>query len=404
MAPIPLSPVDLIFTGTPSYSIEFLFSFNYAISEERLRHALRRACQIFPPVNAELVEDDRFGFRFEPRTTPPELRVVRFSGEGPNLLVPSELAELSEAIHSVPGQPLFRSVLAHTSRGSLLGIHLSHCLVDGYSFFYFLSVLSSCFKDSQWNPRTWLKQRMMRPDLDRRALCPALVDLDHSPHRNEVDVENFFQRTGIPWGPPREAQKLSEVQWDYWHFSNSALSQHYKEASAQTDTRLSKHDVLTALLWKRTAREWPSADDVLSCTNAFDYRRLHSALTPKYFGNAIRCASVVASKQDVLQLPLGLVAEKVRTATASIDEVAAKDSLVCFEEVRRLQGIEAFRHCHVSDPQHGLLVTNLSRVPVHAFDLGGGPPTDFVSLTPAIRSAMVLATTDGLKVRVQGPG
>lgn len=403
MRSTPLTPMDLAFTGRNSFSVEFVFSFPYAVSENRLRRALQRAAKVFYPVNGELKADAEFSMRVVARPEPPDLRVLNYSGDGPNLLSPAELADLSEEIHSLPGEKLFRAVLAHTARGSLVGIHISHCLVDGYSFFYFLSFLSSCFNDSVWNPRTWMKQTAMYPDLDRRVLCPQSANLTTSPHKDGINAQDLFDRTGLSWGGPRPAQKLSETHWEYWEFSDAEISKWLKEAAAHTDVRLSKHDVLTAHLWKRVAAEWPSRGDSLTCTNAFDYRRVHGELTPKYFGNAIRCASVAASKQEILDLPMGLVAQKVRKATAAIDEAAARRSLDCVEEIRRLHGTQVMERFHVSDPNHGLLVTNLSRVPLKAFNLGGGPPDNFVGLTPAPRSAMVLAAPGGLKVRMEAP-
>ncbi len=55
---------------------------------------------------------------------------------------------------------------------------------------------------------------------------------------------------------------------------------------------------------------------------------------------------------------------------------------------------------HVIHPDRGLLVTNLSRLPVHEIEFDAGPPVRFAILTPAERGAVVLPAGDGVEIRV----
>ena len=55
------------------------------------------------------------------------------------------------------------------------------------------------------------------------------------------------------------------------------------------------------------------------------------------------------------------------------------------------------------DPESGLLVTNLSRLPVKDINFNAGPPVKYEILTPANRGAVVLPAHDAVEVRVCCP-
>jgi len=78
-------------------------------------------------------------------------------------------------------------------------------------------------------------------------------------------------------------------------------------------------------------------------------------------------------------------------------------SLRQLEALRRAEGPEALSRLHVAHPEAGLLVTNLSRVPVARLDFGSGAPSDYRIMTPAPRTAAVLPLQDGCAVDVCPP-
>jgi hypothetical protein len=55
---------------------------------------------------------------------------------------------------------------------------------------------------------------------------------------------------------------------------------------------------------------------------------------------------------------------------------------------------------HVRHPHHGMLVTNISRLPLHALDFGVGVPTGFLPLRSADRGAAILPSKDGVDARI----
>jgi hypothetical protein len=77
------------------------------------------------------------------------------------------------------------------------------------------------------------------------------------------------------------------------------------------------------------------------------------------------------------------LARRVRDAVASVDEARARGSLRVLDRLRRERGLEALERVHVVHPRAGLLVTNLSRLPVREIVFDGGPPVAFDILAPS---------------------
>jgi hypothetical protein len=58
---------------------------------------------------------------------------------------------------------------------------------------------------------------------------------------------------------------------------------------------------------------------------------------------------------------------------------------------------------HVVPPQHGMLVTNISRLPMQSLDFGAGLPTALRTLSSTQRAAAILQAEDGVEHRVFHP-
>jgi hypothetical protein len=85
----------------------------------------------------------------------------------------------------------------------------------------------------------------------------------------------------------------------------------------------------------------------------------------------------------------------VRRAVDAVDEEAVRRSLLALERLRRAEGLGAMEECHVVHPRQGLLLTNLSRLPVPEVAFDAGPPVAFDILTPGVRGAVALPEPGG---------
>jgi hypothetical protein len=73
------------------------------------------------------------------------------------------------------------------------------------------------------------------------------------------------------------------------------------------------------------------------------------------------------------------------------------------DQLQKQSGPGINEYIHVTHPGSGMLVTNLSRLPVPEVEFGAGPPVSYEILTPAQRGAVILPSSDGIEIRVCCP-
>jgi hypothetical protein len=71
--------------------------------------------------------------------------------------------------------------------------------------------------------------------------------------------------------------------------------------------------------------------------------------------------------------------------------------------LREQHGSGAMDEVHLTHPEHGLLVTNLSRLPLQELDFGLGPPRSFEAAVQLPRCAVLCACPGGVEARVYLP-
>jgi hypothetical protein len=100
---------------------------------------------------------------------------------------------------------------------------------------------------------------------------------------------------------------------------------------------------------------------------------------------------------------LGDLAGRVRKAVGRARQEYVAGSLQTLERLRRQRGLGVMEEIHVVPPRHGLLVTNISRLPMQSLDFGAGTPTAFRALSSSQRGAAILPAEDGVEIRVYHP-
>jgi shikimate O-hydroxycinnamoyltransferase len=382
---VPLSPVDHIFTGRGAYPIEFVFAYAGAIDAGRLEESLHRALEAFPAVSSRLVRLSPDSLAFEP------------DEGGCTFRVAASATDFAEEVHrslfldpvgSGEREPLARVLLTRTPNGSVLGVSLSHAVVDGYSYFYFLSSWARIFRGEPFPP----------PSHAREALIPS-VDVDGPP----VGPRELQEKSGVFRDARREEVDRDHLRWDRHLLSRAELVALHEEAQQSSPIRLSHNDTVAAWLWKKYLAAWagddPSVETYISCP--VDFRRLSPAAGATYFGCAVALATPSIPRGELPGASLGDLATRVRRAVDAVDAAAVERSLLALERLRRSEGLGAMEECHVVHPRHGLLLTNLSRLPLADVAFDAGPPVAFDILTPGVRGAVALpAGGGGLDLRV----
>lgn len=379
-----LSPIDHIFTGSGSYPIEFAFAYRGKIDVDRLRSSFQAALDHFPPARSKLVrtsadsyafQSDEDGARFETIDSP--------SGFDDS----SRRYEFLDPVDSVESEPLTRVRLTLTPDGPVLGVSMSHAVVDGFSYFHFLSTWARLFHG----------KRTLDPFHGREILIPEQVD-----DRRQVTPRDVENDCGIFWGTKRTTIDRASMTWDRRMISKEEMNQILRRAQKECDVRLSHNDVVTALLWKEYIARWDAGDQdtpaYVSCP--VDFRRVLPRCPPNYFGCAVSLATTSLPRGKLGEASISELAAMVRSAVARVNDDYISRGLSTLERLRRQQGLAVLEENHVIHPRAGLLVTNLSRLPVQNVEFDGGPPIAFDILTPAHRGAVILPTTDGIDVRV----
>lgn len=300
-----------------------------------------------------------------------------------------DLSQFLESVHSVEGEPLTKIKLTQTPKGSVLGVSISHALVDGFSYFYFLSCWARIFQGEPITP----------PSHQREILIPEI------PGKKPITPEQVLDRCGIFWGEKRPAASQQQIQLERQLLSQETLNQLLSEAQAECEVRLTHNDVVTAYLWKHHVPGWSSREThpTTYVSVPFDFRRALDGLPRTYFGCAVTIAVASIDLERLESISLGELARLVREAVNRISQDAVWRSLKTLERIRQERGLAILEELHVVPPHNGLLVTNLSRIPLKDLDFGTGQPKDFQALTPAQRGAVILPAEDGVDIRIYQP-
>ncbi len=373
---VPLSPIDTVFTGRGAYPIEFVFAYDGTIEAGRLEESLRRSLASFPPVGSRFVRLPDGSLALEPYEGGCTFRVARSPTDYDDT---ERKTAFLDPVDGREGEPLGRVLLTLTPNGCVLGVSLSHAVADGYSYFYFLSSWARLFRGEPFPP----------PSHARGALVQA-VDGDAA-------VPGLLEAGGLFRAGPRPEVDRAHLRVERHVLSRAELVAMHGEAQAGNPVRLSHNDTAAAWLWKKCLVEWagpdPALDTYLSCP--VDFRRLHPAAGPAYFGNAVVLATASIPRGELADAPFGDLATRVRRAVDAVDEEAVRRSLLALERLRRAEGPGAMEECHVVHPRQGLLLTNLSRLPVPEVAFDAGPPVAFDILTPGVRGAVALPEPGG---------
>ena len=173
------------------------------------------------------------------------------------------------------------------------------------------------------------------------------------------------------------------------------------EAEEECGVPLFYNDVITAFLWKKYITKWNEGKNnpvtYVSCP--FDYRRVLRILPRTYFGNALCCATASIDYENLVHASLGKLALLIRKAVGQVKEDYVLGSLEALGSLRRQRGLAAMEEIHVMHPQDGLVVTNISRLPVQNLEFDSGIPTGFQALSSAPRAAAILPAQDGVDIR-----
>lgn len=385
MSLMQLAPVDYVFTGNMSCPVTFAFSFPERIEPRALQAGLQRLLEVIPWLGGRLraVSADTFAYELAAQ---PQLELsVTSTNKCFEELSDRELVPL---VKSADGEPLMHARLTQTPEGSVLAASMSHALVDGFSFFLALSKWAALARGERVDAP--VMERLLR--VPESYVAAALTGLD---------ARTLLEQTGLFWAEPRPAVETLPKQ-ERMHLSSAALAELFADAQRSVDQKITKSDVLTAWLWRTYgAQLWSDADNPdVYMTCPVDVRRLLGAENQHAFGCTINTATARATRRELIHLPLGQLATRIQQSVARVFASDYRARVAPLEALRRLHGLRGPHSIQLRHPQRGMLVTNMSRLPLAQLDFGCGAPTSARLVAELSGMAAVLPARDGVTVAV----
>ncbi len=387
MKTIPLSPVDYIFTGVGSQPITFAFSFQTMIDPDALQISLNETLEYFPVLRSQLIKTSEtdYGFHISEDGLTFEVMESDLAFEESR-----RVTEYISPVRSIEGKPLTKITLTQTPKGSILAVSVSHALADGFSYFHFLS---------SW-ARVCRGDPIIKPFLGRDVF---LSDFDHT--EKTITSDDIYTDCGLFYGRKRRTVHAGRMTDERIFLSDETMRSSIEKAKQEHNLSLTENDVITAHLWKKYIPMWNKENDdpKTYVTCPFDFRRVLTQFPKNYFGCALCFATASLVYHDLLESSIGDLAILIRNSVGKIKEDYILKSLDTLESFRKQCGLAAIEEIHLRHPIHGMIVTNISRLPLRDIDFGSGAPVNFLTYAEVLSSAAILPADKGVEILVVHP-
>jgi hypothetical protein len=363
MKQVPISQVDVLFAGG-LYPIEFIFYYKNPFQTKRLRSALKKLSGPFWPLFGEYNKGALFSRPCREEDHYAESSLDREIDLG----LADEKGYAAYSNYQLPDlKTLFFLSVIHLKNGLLVIPKMSHLAGDGYSYFYFLSLLA----------------RLSRPGgFPFRSLGTILSFKPH--HRRTVLKRFSFSES--QWNSVQTDEKITVQSVE---ISRQEVKSLIREAATADGLRISGNDVLSALsLKKLEEKQAASRGEDADLTIPIDVRRYIKEYGPRFFGNGIWLHTFRLPVADIEKSSLKDLAIRIRKSMPRPSKESYLDYLTGLEK-RMAQGQN--ERLRPFDPERGYLVTNLSNLPADKLDFGCGAPDRVLPLTAERNGAAILA-------------
>jgi hypothetical protein len=372
MKKIRISQVDALFSNG-SYPIEFLFYYRDAFDTDKMRQALRGLASSFWPLYGEYRDGTVFfdGYReedyFAGEAVDQEIDIPGMKENRFETYSRFRLPELKK---------LFFLKAIRFKNGLVLIPKMNHLAGDGYSYFFYLTVLAG----------------LSRPG--RIPFKSSLMKSLSKPHHRRTILREFSFR-GADLGPPPHTDRfVLESQ----ALPRKDVQAVIREAASSGSLRISTNDVLSALAVRRlVGRHSEAWGEKVDLTIPIDVRRHIGEYGPRFFGNGIMLHSLQFKKAHLEHSSPMDIAFEIRRSMPALSKMTYTDYLTGLEKILAEGRLDKFKPF---DPESGCLVTNLSRLPVDKLDFGTGRPELILPLTVERNSAGILADRDNFVLRL----
>jgi len=372
MKELNISPVDTIFANG-SYPIEFLIYYKNKLKSKNIRTALKKISNHFWPAfgqyHAGAIQFNKYIEHAHFDET--EIDHSFDCDESPIAIYDRYRHAISPDMKT-----LFFLKMIQYKNGTVLFPKLNHLAGDGYSYFYFLSVLAELSQGSG----VPFKKRL-------------ILYLSKPHHKRTVLKEFQFNEADLK---PLQNQEQLTIKFE--EISTTTVKKMIRDVASNLKQQVSTNDILSAIIvQKLVTNERDFFGDHFQLTIPIDVRRYVKEYGAKFFGNGIMLDVVNFKTKDIDKLNIQDIAITIRESMPAITKeifIQFLDSLEAIIAERQYHKLRPF------DPQRGCLVTNLSKLPANKLNFGTGNPDFIFPLTIEKNSAAILSNKDNFILRL----
>jgi shikimate O-hydroxycinnamoyltransferase len=384
----PLSPVDYIFTGAGSQPITFAFYYSRQLDPLPMKSSLDKILGLFPLLKCRLVSVEEHTYGFQTSDDGPRFETidtdVPFSKS-------HDIKQYINPVFSIEGHPLAGISIHRLPNGTLLAISISHALVDGFSYFHFLS---------SW-ARLNRGERILNPWVQRAGLWPEFPC-----SAKALTPEDIFSRCGIFPDRKRDDLRSRKIHQEQVFLPKDMIRSYLAEAKKKyPGLAISENDVIVAWLWKKYLPLWTNKEknQETHVTCPFDFRRVLTGFPRNYLGCALCFATTSLDFGKLIKSPVEDLAVLIKRTISRVNDDYILKSMETLENLRKQKGLAVLEHIHLRHPEAGLIVTNLTRLPISDLDFGSGPPEAVLTYADVMRGAAIFQAENGVEIMVSHP-
>ena len=122
-----------------------------------------------------------------------------------------------------------------------------------------------------------------------------------------------------------------------------------------------------------------------------------------YLGCALCFATASIHLDDLITASVGELASLIKEAIKRLKQDHIRSSLSTLESYRLQHGASAMEEICLRHPEHGIIVTNLTRMPIEDLDFGTGSPQHLTTYNEVLRGAALLPAEGGVEIVVEYP-
>jgi NRPS condensation-like uncharacterized protein len=379
-----LSPVDYIFTGAASQPITFAFFYSHRFDHKKLIESLNEALVYFPILKSKLKKISEYDYEYH--ISEDGLTIDIIDSEV-NFEKNARIEDFITPVNSLTDEPLTKIKLTQAPNGSVLAVSISHALVDGFSYFHFLT---------SW-ARIYRGENFIKPHISRDIVSSYLNNGD-----DVITKEKVYSDCGLFYGAERGGVQTKKLITERIFIPDEIIKAGIDAANKKHNVTFSENDWITAMLWKKYVPHWNRSEDnpQTYVTCPFDFRRVLAGFPKNYFGCALSFASASIEFNELSETSIEDLALLIKESINKIKGDYIRNSLTTLENLRKQKGLSVMEQLHLRHPESGMIITNLTRMPLRDVNFGFGRPEKFIAYAEVSRSAAILPAEGGGEVFV----